>query len=124
MAKSQWLLDATVEKARKAILPLLVNELVGAQRIGYRNSLTAKKPKACYGIVADWKLVKEYIEQTGRVVKPEWNTWIWAIWKPTRIEAIAAYESATEAELRPVGAGGMLTPCDPDEYEFELIDQE
>jgi hypothetical protein len=120
MAKGQWYKNQTKEKARRAMLPMLVSELVGACPLPH----FAYGIKPVYGIVVDWNLVQQYIETTEAEARPEWKTWIWAIWRPSRSDAVAAYEKAGERDLRPTKVGGKLTACDPDTYEFELIDQD
>jgi len=115
MAKREFLKELTKDKARKAMLPLLVGELLGAENLG--------KGKSVYGIVVEWKMIETYLKSKDKTVDPRWRDWIWAIWKPKRQEAIEAYETATENELVPMSAGGLLTTCDPSEFQFELIDQ-
>jgi len=115
MAKSKYLKELTKEKARRAMLPMLVGQLVGAEHNELGTGL--------YGIVVDWSLIETYMEaKPSDPYYDEWKTKVWAIWCKNKLNAIQAYEKATELELRPRTAGGLLTSIDPSEYQFELLD--
>lgn len=102
----------TERKAQEAMLPFLEEKLVRAETIGSYDTR--------WGIIVPLKLVKIYCESSAEVYV---ENRAWAIWKNSRQEAINAYESATETELRPHPLG-LLSYVDVRKWQLELIDEE